>query len=74
MVSAIQTMAERLGLETLAEGVETAGEHAMLGQLGCAHVQGYAIARPMPFEETLGWLQSHNASLGGLPQIRGKSA
>lgn len=74
MVSAIQTMAERLGLETLAEGVETAGEHAMLGQLGCAHVQGYAIARPMPFEETPGWLQAHNTSLGGLPKIRGRSA
>ncbi|WP_318527985.1 phosphodiesterase [Lentibacter sp. XHP0401] len=74
MVSAIQTMAERLGLETLAEGVETAGEHAILGQLGCAHVQGYAIARPMPFDETFGWLENHNASLGALPQIRGKSA
>lgn len=71
MVSAIQTMAERLGLETLAEGVETAGEHAMLGQLGCSHVQGYAIARPMPFEETLKWLQTHTASLGALPQIKG---
>ena len=49
MVSAILTMAERLGLETLAEGVETAGEHAMLAQLGCRHVQGFGIARPMPF-------------------------
>ena len=74
MVSAIQTMAERLGLETLAEGVETAGEHAMLGQLGCAHVQGFAIARPMPFDETLGWLTQHNTKLGALPQIRGGTA
>lgn len=73
MVSAIQTMAERLGLETLAEGVETAGEHAMLGQLGCAHVQGYGLARPMPFEETIGWLQAHNAKLGTIPKISGKS-
>ncbi len=72
MVSAIQTMAERLGLETLAEGVETAGEHTMLGQLGCAHVQGYGLARPMPFEETITWLQSHNAKLGALPKISGK--
>ncbi|MBU2981950.1 phosphodiesterase [Lentibacter algarum] len=73
MVSAIQTMAERLGLETLAEGVETAGEHAMLGQLGCAHVQGYGIARPMPFEATISWLQAHNAALGSLPKISGQS-
>ena len=34
MVSAILIMAERLDLETLAEGVETVGEHALLAQLG----------------------------------------
>ena len=49
-------MAERLGLETLGEGVETQAEHAMLAQLGCAHVQGYLIARPMPADEVVGWL------------------
>ena len=48
IVSAILSMAERLGLETLAEGVETPGEHAMLSQLGCGHVQGFGIGRPMP--------------------------
>lgn len=63
MVSAILTMAERLKLATLAEGVETAGEHAMLAQLGCGHVQGYSIARPMPLEDTFGWLQRHQSQL-----------
>jgi diguanylate cyclase len=48
LVTAILSLAERLGLETLAEGVETQGEHAMLAQLGCGHVQGYIVARPMP--------------------------
>ena len=48
MVSAILTMAERLGLDTLAEGVETEAERAMLARLGCGHVQGFGIARPMP--------------------------
>ena len=65
IVAAILSMAERLGLETIAEGVETAGEHAMLAQLGCAHVQGYAIARPMPGEEIPGWIEAHRLSLGG---------
>ncbi len=59
MVAAILSMAEQLGLGTVAEGVETAAEHAMLAQLGCGHVQGYAIARPMPFEETIAWLSRH---------------
>lgn len=63
MVSAILTMAERLGLETLAEGVETRGEHAMLAQLGCTHVQGFGIARPMPFEQTADWVRAHEAGL-----------
>lgn len=70
LVSAIVTMAERLGMETLAEGVETAGEHAMLAQLGCHHVQGFGIARPMPFEKTIPWMRDYLASLERPPRIR----
>lgn len=61
MIMAILSMAERLGLQTLAEGVESASEHAMLAQLGCDHVQGYVIARPMPFEDTIAWLEHQKA-------------
>lgn len=60
-VAAILSMAEQLGLDTLAEGVETRGEHALLAQLGCGHVQGYGIARPMPFDQTLDWITAHAA-------------
>jgi EAL domain-containing protein (putative c-di-GMP-specific phosphodiesterase class I)/GGDEF domain-containing protein len=56
MVSAILELAARLGVDTLAEGVESLGEHAILAQLGCGHVQGYGIARPMPFADSLRWL------------------
>ncbi|MBZ8118445.1 bifunctional diguanylate cyclase/phosphodiesterase [Roseovarius sp. LXJ103] len=69
MVSAIITMAEQLGLETLAEGVETAGEHAMLGQLGCGYVQGFGIGRPMPLEDTLRWAEEYMAKIQPLPEI-----
>ena len=71
MISAILTMAERLNLETLAEGVETVGEHALLAQLGCNHVQGFGIGKPMPFEETLDWMRAHEAKLLDPPKIRG---
>ncbi|MCV3273705.1 putative bifunctional diguanylate cyclase/phosphodiesterase [Roseobacter sinensis] len=71
MISAILTMAERLGVQTLAEGVETAGEHALLAQLGCDHVQGFGIAKPMPFEETIDWMAQHNAKLQDVPRIFG---
>lgn len=69
MVSAILTMAERLGLETLGEGVETHGEHAMLAQLGCGHVQGYSIARPMPRSEVAAWVVAHNEKKPPVPKI-----
>lgn len=59
MVSAIITMANQLGLETLAEGVETAAEQVMLRQLGCAHVQGYGIGRPMTFEDSFAWMRDY---------------
>lgn len=69
MVAAILTMAERLGLETLAEGVETPGEHTMLSQLGCDHVQGFGIARPMPLAATKEWLLNHHARVEDTPKI-----
>jgi EAL domain-containing protein (putative c-di-GMP-specific phosphodiesterase class I) len=58
MVGAILTMAERLGLDTLAEGVETEGERQILTRLGCGHVQGFGIARPMPFPDTIPWIRA----------------
>ena len=69
LIAAILTMAERLELETLAEGVETAGEHALLSQLGCGHVQGFGIGRPMPFDQTLDWITAHEAKLQDAPEI-----
>jgi EAL domain-containing protein (putative c-di-GMP-specific phosphodiesterase class I) len=35
----------------------------MLAQLGCGHVQGYVVARPMPAEEVAPWLDQHQAGL-----------
>ncbi|WP_299295119.1 bifunctional diguanylate cyclase/phosphodiesterase [uncultured Tateyamaria sp.] len=74
MISAVLTMAERLDVETLAEGVETVGEHALLAQLGCDFVQGFGIARPMPFEKTLDWVRTHEAKLQEAPTIPTRKA
>lgn len=71
MISAILTMAERLNVETLAEGVETVGEHALLAQLGCDHVQGFGIGKPMPFDQTIEWIAAHHAKLKDVPRIIG---
>jgi EAL domain-containing protein (putative c-di-GMP-specific phosphodiesterase class I) len=69
LIGAILSMAEQLDLETLAEGVETVGEHALLAQLGCHHVQGFGIARPMPFEQTIDWVRAHRTKLRAAPRI-----
>ncbi len=73
MIAAVLSLAERLGLETLAEGVETAAEHAILAQLGCGHVQGYAIARPMPAEEAAQWLERMTVKAALSPLIQGRA-
>ena len=69
VVAAILSMAEQLGMQTIAEGVETPGEHAMLAQLGCRHVQGFGLARPMPADETMDWIGRHLARQTGAPRI-----
>lgn len=48
IVAATIALAQALGLATVAEGVETAEQLAMLLDMGCAYVQGYYLARPMP--------------------------
>ncbi|MGY6632294.1 MAG: EAL domain-containing protein [Alkalilacustris sp.] len=68
-VEAMLAMAERLDLDTLAMGVETPGEHAILAQLGCRHVQGFAIARPMHEDAAGAWIAKHHAGLGPLLQL-----
>jgi PAS domain S-box-containing protein len=49
-------MARKLELSTVAEGVETAQDLELVRTLGCDRVQGYLIARPMPVDVLLAWL------------------
>lgn len=69
VVAGILALAERLGVSTVAEGVETKGEQSVLAQLGCGHIQGYGIARPMPLEDTIGWIRAHQEKIAKLPRI-----
>lgn len=63
MLTAILSLAEQLDLDTLGEGVETAGEHNLLCQLGCSAVQGYGIAHPMPAVDLPDWVKRHSSKL-----------
>ena len=51
LVRSIIEIARSLGVETVAEGVESLDHAGLLRQLGCDFLQGYAFAKPLPFEE-----------------------
>jgi len=51
-----------LGLELVAEGVETEAQRDFLAGLGCDILQGYLYSRPMPFDDTVAYLKAHQAT------------
>ncbi|WP_148714798.1 putative bifunctional diguanylate cyclase/phosphodiesterase [Chitinolyticbacter meiyuanensis] len=52
----IVTLAKKLGLGIVAEGVETPEQAGFLRALGCGEAQGYFYAKPMPLNELTEWL------------------
>lgn len=56
IVQGVLGLARSLGYRVIAEGVETTDQGQMLLQLGCQHAQGYCIARPMPLENFVQWI------------------
>ena len=69
MLAALLAFSDKMGLDVLAEGVETEGEVSSLKALGCKSMQGYIVARPLPLGETLLWLDEHDATLTAAPAI-----
>jgi diguanylate cyclase (GGDEF)-like protein/PAS domain S-box-containing protein len=65
IVQSIIALAKALNLETVAEGVETEQQRALLHEQGCAAMQGYLVARPMPAQEFARWLRALKTA--GLP-------
>ncbi len=47
MIRAITTLADALGMETLAEGVEDEAQAEILRQEGCHQIQGYLLSKPI---------------------------
>ncbi len=59
IVRSIIGLSTTLGLDVVAEGVEDKATQDLLHALACTRVQGWHVARPMPVEDVLGWLEQH---------------
>jgi len=59
IANTIVALAKSLGLQTLAEGIETKEQESYLQSLGCTYAQGYLYAKPLFSEALEEFLQKH---------------
>jgi EAL domain-containing protein (putative c-di-GMP-specific phosphodiesterase class I) len=62
IVRAMIELAHGLGIRTIAEGVEEAGQAEQLRAMGCDEVQGYLYAKPLPAADLVRWLAASPGS------------
>lgn len=58
IVRAVVAMGHSLGLEVVAEGVETLDQASHLRRLHCNAMQGYLVSRPLPAEQMTAFMQA----------------
>ncbi|PSB14150.1 diguanylate cyclase, partial [filamentous cyanobacterium Phorm 46] len=58
IVRTIVALAHALGMDVIAEGVETAAQLARLRAIGCEYGQGYFFAKPLPSDEATALMAS----------------
>ncbi|RRN83939.1 MAG: EAL domain-containing protein [Acidithiobacillus ferrooxidans] len=56
IVTAVITASRMLGMNVIAEGVETADHVDLLVKTGCNHLQGYFFSKPIPAEDVPAWV------------------
>jgi EAL domain-containing protein (putative c-di-GMP-specific phosphodiesterase class I) len=61
IVRAILSLADALGMETLAEGIERAELGQVLAAMGCTYGQGYHYAHPLEADAALAYWLDRNA-------------
>lgn len=58
IITSIVSLAQKIGMQTLSEGVETQEAYDFLKGIGCQRLQGYLFGKPMPKEELVQKIQS----------------
>jgi EAL domain-containing protein (putative c-di-GMP-specific phosphodiesterase class I) len=66
IVESSAQMARRLGIKSVAEGVETQADWDLLKAVGCDQAQGYLIAKPMQEHAFLAFCSAEPAAQGAL--------
>jgi diguanylate cyclase (GGDEF)-like protein len=61
IVMSIVTLANRLGITTTAEGVETLDQFWLVRDAGCTEAQGYLFSQPMPLQEVLAFFSGSDS-------------
>jgi diguanylate cyclase len=75
IVSSLVQLAHDLGLDVVAEGVESTALWDAVAELGCDVAQGYGIAVPMSFPDLRGWLSSwEDVVIGSSPTAAARAA
>ena len=70
-------LAHQMGLQVVAEGVETEDSWRQLRSMGCERAQGFLIAQPLPAREVPAWLATWNQrarELRSTRRVRSRSA
>lgn len=60
ITDAVITMVKKLGLETIAEGVETEEQFEYLKNMHCDNIQGFLLGKPMPSEKLIELIMEEN--------------
>jgi EAL domain-containing protein (putative c-di-GMP-specific phosphodiesterase class I) len=63
MIQKTIEMGHELGMQVIAEGVETQEQLDLLRLNGCDSAQGFLFSRPLPVKETVLWLESYRSAL-----------
>ena len=61
IVVAVITLAQSLGIQTIAEGVETKEQCDFLRSRGCGHIQGHWLSQPLPADQARELITRHQA-------------
>jgi diguanylate cyclase (GGDEF)-like protein/PAS domain S-box-containing protein len=64
LCKAIIAMAHALGIQVIAEGVETQTHYELLREAGCDYAQGYFISKPISAEAFESFVESHRQNHG----------